>query len=64
MSKTDNEYFEIPLLTLICISKDIVLRAARAGFSEDYLKECVVRLPKDQDEKNPHYDLGFPEYPF
>ena len=65
MKITENvDYLEISLPALIKITNDIVQRAVRAGFSGDYLKCCVVRLPKDQDENNLSYDLGFPEYPF
>ncbi len=58
------DYLEISLPALVQITNDIVQRAVRAGFSDDYLKCCVVRLPKEQDENNLCYDLGFPEYPF
>ncbi len=57
-------YLEISLPALVQITNDILQRAIRAGFSDEYLKCCVVRLPKEQDENNIHYDLGFPEYPF
>lgn len=58
------DYLEISLPVLVQITNDIVQRAVRAGFTDDYLKSCVVRLPKVQDENNLYYDLGFPKYPF
>ena len=64
--KTENntEFVEMSLPCLFEITNDIMQRAINAGFSTEYLSCCVVRLPKCQDEKNPHYDLGFPEFPF
>ena len=58
------DYFEISLPALVQITNDIIHRAVRAGFTDDYLKCCVVRLPKDNDLNNLRYDLGFPQYPF
>lgn len=58
------DYFEISLPALMMIANDIMFRAVRAGFSDEYLDCCVVRLPKDADMDNLSYDLAFPEYPF
>ncbi len=58
----DIDYFEISLPALIKITKDIVERAFRAGFSADNWKCCVVRLPKEQNENSLRYELDFPEY--
>lgn len=64
MMDEKNTYFEISLPALVEITNDILTRAVRAGFSEAYLKECVVRIPKDQNENELTYDLGFPQFPF
>ncbi len=64
MMDEKNSYFEISLPALFEITNDILTRVVRAGFSENYLKECVVRIPKDQNENRLTYDLGFPQFPF
>lgn len=63
-NETSSEFVEMSLPCLFEITNDIMQRAIRAGFSTEYLSQCVVRLPKCQDENNLHYDLGFPDYHF
>lgn len=63
-TETEKDMFEISLPAFLEIANDILQRAIRAGFSDEYLKCCVVRLSEKQNEKELCYELGFPTYPF